>query len=392
MNRTKLIALLAGLALSSLAYADTKISALPAGGALAGTEPIPAVQGGATVKTTPAAIDTYVESQITSADVISKWSGTCDITTFLRADGNCAASTTTPAGANTQIQYNASGSFGASTKLTWVDGSTRLNISTGSTAGNLQTEDNASGAAGTILVRPGSSSGANQAAGATVRGGVPGPTGNGGSLSLQLLGSPGGATSGNAGGVLINAGIPTDGVGGDVSITASNGVGTNRSGGSIFLATGSATGSGTAGEVKLNNTTLFASGTLTATITTGCSTTPTVSFSYARVYNTVTLQMTQSNLTCTSNTTTHTTTDAFIPAALRPAREQTFFGVPVVNNANSLIGCMSISTGGVVIWELNQTTGGSTLCQNNGYTASGNRGLVGTGSQGGTYIFTYLLN
>lgn len=45
-----------------LQAADVKISAMPAGSALAGTEQIPAVQGGATVKTTPAAIKTYVET------------------------------------------------------------------------------------------------------------------------------------------------------------------------------------------------------------------------------------------------------------------------------------------------------------------------------------------
>lgn len=172
---------------------------------------------------------------------------------------------TNPAGADTQVQFNNAGAFGASTKLTWVDGSTRLNISTGATQGNLQTEDNAAGTAGALLVRPGSSSGANQAAGVTVRGGVPGPTGNGGSLSLQLLGSPGGATSGNAGGVLINAGIATDGVGGDISITASNGVGTNRAGGSIFLTAGAPTGSGAAGALVLAN--LNSTGSSTATFT-----------------------------------------------------------------------------------------------------------------------------
>ena len=51
-----------GLGIPHLQAADVKISALPAGAALAGTEPIPAVQGGATVKTTPAAIKTYVET------------------------------------------------------------------------------------------------------------------------------------------------------------------------------------------------------------------------------------------------------------------------------------------------------------------------------------------
>jgi hypothetical protein len=42
--------------------ADVKISALPAAAALAGTEAIPAVQSAATVKTTPNAILTFIES------------------------------------------------------------------------------------------------------------------------------------------------------------------------------------------------------------------------------------------------------------------------------------------------------------------------------------------
>lgn len=75
----------------TLASADTKISALPAGTTLAGTEALPAVQSAATVKTTPAAISTYVEANLTSADVISKWTGTCDATTYMRADGTCQA-------------------------------------------------------------------------------------------------------------------------------------------------------------------------------------------------------------------------------------------------------------------------------------------------------------
>lgn len=53
------LALATGLLCALNAYADVKISALPAGAALAGTEPVPAVQGGATVRTTPAAIAAY---------------------------------------------------------------------------------------------------------------------------------------------------------------------------------------------------------------------------------------------------------------------------------------------------------------------------------------------
>lgn len=56
----KLSVFLAALLYTLAAGADTKISALPAGTTLAGTEALPAVQSAATVKTTPAAISTYV--------------------------------------------------------------------------------------------------------------------------------------------------------------------------------------------------------------------------------------------------------------------------------------------------------------------------------------------
>lgn len=63
--------LVAGVLLSALALADTKISALPAGTTLAGTEAIPAVQSAATVKTTPAAIDTYVKGSAVVTAVVA---------------------------------------------------------------------------------------------------------------------------------------------------------------------------------------------------------------------------------------------------------------------------------------------------------------------------------
>ncbi len=49
--------------------ADVKISALPGGTTLAGTEAMPAVQSAATVKTTPAAIATYVSANLTTPNI-----------------------------------------------------------------------------------------------------------------------------------------------------------------------------------------------------------------------------------------------------------------------------------------------------------------------------------
>ena len=58
--------------------ADVKISALPAGSALAGTEAMPAVQSGATVKTTPAAIATYLLSGSATTEVLANNAGVFD--------------------------------------------------------------------------------------------------------------------------------------------------------------------------------------------------------------------------------------------------------------------------------------------------------------------------
>jgi hypothetical protein len=60
------------LGIPYLQAADVAISALPAGAALTGTEAIPAVQSAATVKTTPAAIKTYIETggTVTASDPV----------------------------------------------------------------------------------------------------------------------------------------------------------------------------------------------------------------------------------------------------------------------------------------------------------------------------------
>jgi hypothetical protein len=65
-SKTLLSALAAGTLLAppmALAQSSLKISQMPAASALAGTEPIPTVQGGANVATTPSAIKTYVGAQ-----------------------------------------------------------------------------------------------------------------------------------------------------------------------------------------------------------------------------------------------------------------------------------------------------------------------------------------
>lgn len=83
--------ILAAALFAITAQAQVKISDLPAAGALAGTEAVPAVQTATTVKTTPAAINTYVQGQTTSSTIVGKFSGTCNATTALTGDGSCQA-------------------------------------------------------------------------------------------------------------------------------------------------------------------------------------------------------------------------------------------------------------------------------------------------------------
>lgn len=85
-----------------IAQADVPISALPAGTTLSGTEAIPAVQSAATVKTTPAAITAYVQSQLLKAG------STASIGGSPLAAGACASGTVAVTGATTAMTAVAS--------------------------------------------------------------------------------------------------------------------------------------------------------------------------------------------------------------------------------------------------------------------------------------------
>lgn len=243
----KRLALLALVAYSTFAFADTKISDLPAGTALAGTEAMPAVQTGATVKTTPAAIDTYVKtagatlgvakggtgavtltgvlkgsgtsafSAAVSADIYGLWSGTCNSTTFLRGDGSCQAVTPGAAGSSSQVQYNSGGALAGSSNFTF-NGSDTWTFS-----------------------------GANDS---TLIGGAAATTTSAGRTMLLRAG-PGGSTSGDGGTVALRGGIPVAGKGGSINIFPTAGVGTNQQGGDFLMTAGNSTGSGIPGSITV---------------------------------------------------------------------------------------------------------------------------------------------
>lgn len=101
-----------------------------------------------------------------------------------------------------------------------------------------------------------------------ITGGQGGATGNG--SAVNITGGDGGGTSGNGGGVAIDAGSPTDGNGGGIAIAASPGVGTNRSGGSVSLDAGGSTGTAGAGAVAITAGTAAGTGAAgTVNITSG---------------------------------------------------------------------------------------------------------------------------
>jgi len=77
----------------------TRISTLPSLATVTATTVIPVVDSGATKRVTAAALATYIT-------------------------GTVVSSVTAPAGSNTQIQFNNSGAFGATSNFTWENGTT----------------------------------------------------------------------------------------------------------------------------------------------------------------------------------------------------------------------------------------------------------------------------
>ncbi len=111
--------------------ADVKISALPAAAALAGTEEIPCVQSAATVKTTPAAILTYLQG--TGADV--------DLVGFRGIPQNAQTGNYTVAYSDVgKHLYHASGAGSGDTYT--IDSNTNLPLEIGSTVTFVNMDSN----------------------------------------------------------------------------------------------------------------------------------------------------------------------------------------------------------------------------------------------------------
>lgn len=170
-----------------------------------------------------------------------------------------------PAGSNTQIQFNNSGSFGADTNFTWTTGSRLLTlgasaansgITLGATAGNnttIQQIGIASGTAGTLNVL-GAASTTGIGGDVIVKGGQTGnSTGTGG--GVILLGGIGGASGGTGGSARVQGGVAaTNGNGGFVSIDGGDGqhATTNADGGAVLVTGGRGIRSGAGGATTIS--------------------------------------------------------------------------------------------------------------------------------------------
>jgi hypothetical protein len=155
---------------------------------------------------------------------------------------NATTQTTPAAGANTQIQFNDNGAFGASGSLSWDATNSALltqNLYGNNTFFNLLgLEPTTSGTTGGSV---------------TVAGGqdLLAPGTNGGLLVLHG-GDPG--SGGIGGDVVIYGGNPLgSGSGGDITITGGVASGAGNTGGNVVIGTGAASSSATRGSVQISN-------------------------------------------------------------------------------------------------------------------------------------------
>jgi hypothetical protein len=292
----------------------------------------------------------------------------------------------TPAGSDTQVQFNNSGAFGADADFTWTSATNVLTV--GSVANQAS------------ITAPTQGSGAGL--GLTVTGSNSVTTGNGGSVVLKG-GNAGTGTNGNGGNATVASGL-ANGAG-------ANGVINFRLGTSTINMTIDGDGSwdmagttpGTSGQVLTSNGSATApswqtvstgaaltTGSWTTTLTTGCTTQPTQNWTYTQLGSgtgslvTITSQATTG---CTSNAGTLTSASGSVPSAIRPSRVLHFTGLQGTNSGANAAVCLSIASDGTLSYLIQGTT--TNECGASSFNASGAKGVnLGT-SNYGEVQFTY---
>lgn len=130
-------------------------------------------------------------------------------------------------------------------------------------------------------------------------------------------------------------------------------------------------------SVPVTASNIINGGTFTGTISAGCTTTPSGTFTYSRAGNIVTITNPSGALTCTSNTTGLTLSG--IPAAITPAHDHEVAVQDIEDGGNTqLSGAVDITATGTMTFFLARTnivTNEITM-SNSVFTASGTKGIA----------------
>lgn len=318
----------------------------------------------------------------TSSDVIAEWSGTCDATTFLRGDGSCQSAAGAPGGSTTQVQYNNAGVFAGHAGFTYTSGGSRINLGvSGVSDGVIRGPTTTGVGTGVFVYLEGGAGGSTSGEGgaANLQGGTP-TDGDGG--SIQLLGAAGVGTNRNGGDIRMFTGAATgSGAAGTVTVNSQDirdtalftsgtlgvtrgGTGTTTSTGTgnvVLSASPTLTGTTTAATVAATAVTVGGnnvcqstgtncpaglaetSGTESLTVSSGCTTTPSVTGTWRKIGTIVTLRIPTSN--CTANGSTYSITT--LSAGILPTNQQGF-AFAFSCNSISLVEQVVITAGGAL--------------------------------------------
>lgn len=133
--------------------------------------------------------------------------------------------------------------------------------------------------------------------------------------------------------------------------------------------------------------TLFASGSFTATLATGCTTTPTFTVNYYKVGAMVTLWTAVGTgaafVSCTGNATSRVT-DASLPVLIRPATDKPTVPIDVTDNSVAALACAKVTSTGTLSWT-KSLSGSIDGCTGSNWTNSGSTTI-------GSFSVTYTTN